>query len=146
MRLYYHIAFLLVCVLLWACKKDDPIPVVPEIEFLGVSPSTVTEYKDPIVFRFSYRDGDGDLGENDPDVTNCFLTDSRNGIVYNYRIKQLAPSAEIVSIQGELTITLQNTGITDGSSSQSATYSIIMQDRAGNRSNRIFSTPVIIVK
>lgn len=137
-----------VCILIVAsCKKDkNTISNTPAIEFVSVTPSQVKEYQDEISFTISYIDGDGDLGENNPDVKNLFLTDSRNGVTYEYRIQQLAPDGATIAIKGNLSVILNNTGITDGSNSQTFTYSMYIVDRAGNQSNTITSSPVVVIK
>ncbi|MCB9235431.1 MAG: hypothetical protein H6581_27495 [Bacteroidia bacterium] len=135
----------LLLVLFSACKKDDPgISEIPEITLLGVNPTTVIELQDSIVFSVSYRDGDGDLGENDANVKNCFIVDSRINASYGFRIQQLAPDDAVIPIQGNLEIVLPNTGITDGSSSQKTTFDLYIIDRAGHSSNVVTSPEITI--
>lgn len=130
-----------------SCKKDDAtISDIPAIEFVSVTPASVTEYQDKITFTISYTDGNGDLGENNPDVKNLFLTDSRNNVTYKYRIQQLAPEGSSIAIKGTLSVILNNTGITNGSTSQTFTYSLYVVDRAGNQSNIVTSSPVVVTK
>lgn len=143
---FKYIYFVFITLII-SCKKDDStISNVPAIEFVSVSPGSVIEYQDKLTFTISYTDGDGDLGENDASVKNLFLTDSRNGVTYKYRISQLAPDGTTIAIKGKLSVELNNTGITDGSNSQTFTYSIYVVDRAGNQSNTITTTPVIVSK
>lgn len=138
---------LLIAVCFSACKKDEIVLTSsPYIEFVSLSPASVQEYSEAISFTIFYQDGDGDLGENVAGVKNLFLTDQRNNITYEYRIEQLAPSDANIAIQGKITIELNNTGITDGSNEQSATYSIYVVDRAGHKSNTIESSPLNIYK
>ena len=128
-----------------SCKKDEqPLSNVPELDFISVSPGTVKEYQDSITFTIAYKDGNGDIGENDPNAKNLYLSDSRNGVVYQYRVKELAPKGSSISIEGKLNIVLKNTGITNGSTSQSVSYSIYLNDRAGNKSN-VVNSPAITV-
>ncbi len=130
-----------------ACKKDgDKITTTPYIEFVSVTPEEVQEFEQVITFTIFYQDGDGDLGENLSEVKNLFLKDNRNSIVYEYRVEQLAPDDANIAIQGNLNIELSGTGITDGSSQQTATFEIYMLDRAGNQSNTITSTAITVSK
>ena len=130
-----------------ACKKDgDEITATPYIEFVSVTPEEVQEFEQVITFTIFYQDGDGDLGENLSEVKNLFLKDNRNSIVYEYRVEQLAPDDANIAIQGNLNIELNGTGITDGSSQQTATFDIYMLDRAGNQSNTITSTAITVSK
>lgn len=136
---------LLIVLAIASCKKDDiVISDTPEIEFVSVTPSTVVEYQDSLVFTIWYRDGDGDLGENGNAVDNLFLTDSRNNVTYKFRIPQLAPDDANITIEGNLNVTLQNTAVLNGSSSESFNYSIYVVDRAGNQSNTVTSSTVTV--
>lgn len=143
-----HRLYLLVMIsfLLSSCKKDDSSEMssVPEIEIVSVTPLQPKEYSDSIVFTIRYKDGDGDLGENDPDVKNLFLTDNRIGITHQYRIQQLAPSGATIAIEGNLNVVLNNLVITDSSATQNANFSIYVKDRAGNKSNVITSPTITI--
>ncbi len=136
----------LVSVALVACKKADEIGPIPEIEFVSVTPGNVQEYADSLVVTIKYRDGDGDLGENTSGAENFFLADSRNNVIYKFRIPQLAPDNSSIIIEGNLNVTLANTAIIDGSNSQTFTYSIYVKDRAGNQSNTVVTSPVTVTQ
>ena len=138
------LTYILILLLLFACKKDDALSVVPTIEFQSISPLTAQEYIDDINITIFYTDEDGDLGENSPDIDNLFVEDSRNGIVYHYRIPQLAPNENEISIQGNFNIKINGTGITDESSNQQVNYAIYVSDRAGNKSNTITTSNITI--
>lgn len=129
-----------------ACKKDDVdlTDPVPQILNVTVNPTSVVEFEDEIIFSVEYRDGDGDLGENNPDVTNLFVIDNRVGITESFRISQIAPDGASVPITGTLQVELPSTGITDNSSSQTVNYTIYMVDRAGNESNRFTTTDITV--
>lgn len=129
-----------------ACKKKEELTNVPKIEFISISPSSAVEYVNSITITFSYDDFNGDLGENNANVTNLFITDSRNNVTYNYRVSQLAPSDATIHIKGNLNAVIKNTAITDASSSQSVTYSLYVKDREGNASNAITTSAITITK
>lgn len=144
-KLFYISTFV---ILISSCKKDKNIEIstTPTIEFVSITPSTATEYQDKITITISYKDGDGNLGENTADVKNLFLTDTRNSVTYKYRIPQLAPSGESVTIQGNLPIEVPNTAIINGASSQIVSYTIYIVDRAGNVSNTVSTSAIMIVQ
>ena len=139
-----RLAYILIVLLLFACKKDETLSVVPAIEFQSISPSIAQEYIDNIIITISYTDEDGDLGENSPDINNLFVEDSRNGIVYHYRIPQLAPTENEIAIEGNFNITINGSGITNSSNSQQVNYAIYVKDRAGNKSNTITTSNITI--
>jgi len=128
------------------CKKDEPVATeTPSIELESISSTNVLE-GDPLTFRIKYTDGDGDLGENNPDVHNLFLTDNRVNITYEYRVQELAPEGSSIIIRGHLDVKLNSTAITNGSNSQTVTYTIYVVDRAGHQSNTVTSAAITIHK
>jgi len=142
------LCFALTCI--WSCGKDsnlDPAPVsaIPSIKFVSIEPGTAVKYQDEIKIKIEYTDGDGDLGENKPDVKNLFCTDSRNNVTYEFRINQLAPDTPEIAITGMLTFNLPPQGfIDDNHSSETTTYSIYVKDRAGNQSNTVQTSTLTI--
>ena len=140
-----NIIYLFVIVLLFSCEKEQVISDTPIIEFKSIFPTTVQEYSDDIIITISYSDGNGDLGENDPDIHNLCVEDNRNGIVYQFRIPHLAPDNNSIAIEGDFNITINGSGITDTSlSSQQVNYSIYVTDRAENKSNTITTSFITI--
>ena len=143
----YSIALISVLVAFSSCKKDEPlVSAIPKVEFISISPAEVKEYKDEIVIKIAYLDGDGDLGENNPNVSNLFVVDLRDTITYEFRIQQLSPEGADIAIRGNLNVILSNSAITDGSASQTVNYALFVKDRAGNMSNIVFSTPINVTK
>lgn len=121
----------------FGCKKEEVIADVPSIKFVSISPNPAVKYQDEIKITIEYTDGNGDLGENTPDVKNLFVTDNRNNVTYEFRIPQLAPDTinEII-IKGNQVINLPPQGfVDDNQTSETAVYSIYVVDRAGNQSN-----------
>lgn len=139
-----NIIYLLVVVLLFSCKKEEEVSVIPVIDFESISPSIAQEYTDDIIITISYADADGDLGENNPDIDNLFVEDNRNNIVYHFRIPELSPSGSTITIEGNFNITINGTGITDGTASQKVNYDIYIKDRAGNTSNKVTTSSITI--
>ncbi len=130
-----------------ACKKDvTTINVVPQLDFISVTPSDVNEFQQPLVFTIHYKDGDGDLGENNADAKNLFLIDNRIGLQYKYRLQQLSPNNSSIAIEGDFKVELKTVARTDSSLMQNATFSIYVVDRSGNQSNTVTSGNVIIRK
>ncbi len=147
---FVRIAFAatLVLTLFSACKKEkiDLTDPVPTILGITVSPATVVEFQDSIIFLIDYRDGDGDLGENSPYAHNLFVTDNRINVTEEFRIRELAPQGAEIPITGTLRVVLRNTGITDNSNSQTVTYTIYMKDRAGNESDRLVTPSITVTR
>ena len=139
------LAVVLVC--FSGCKKEEPISKVPSIKFASISPNPAVKYQDEIKVTIEYTDGDGDLGENTADSKNAFITDSRNNVIYEFRIQQLAPDNANIIINGQLTFNLAPQGfLDDNNTTESTTYSIYIKDRAGNSSNTVQTSSLTINK
>lgn len=136
--------FAIIVLLAMGCTKDEPVNEIPEISFVSATPQTVTAFEDSLTVTISYRDGNGDLGENDTDDNNLFMEDSRNGVVYGFRIRQLAPDDAVIAIEGDLNIAVPNVPIIGSGDSESFTYTIHVVDRAGNESNRVTSSAITV--
>lgn len=130
-----------------SCKKEkNEWSPIPEIEFISLTPSSLVQYSSPLTITIKYKDGDGDLGENNPDVVNTFITDSRNNLTYSFRTRQLAPDNAQIAITGNLNIEIPSISLIGSGNSETITYNIYMTDRAGNKSNTITTSSVTVLK
>ena len=130
-----------------ACKKDEiEFPVEPSITYTSISPAIAIQYSDHVVIAIRYEDGDGDLGENNDNVKNCFVTDNRIGITYQFRIQQLAPTGASIPIKGPLNIDIGGQALTDSSAQQNVSYTLYVVDRAGHKSNSVTTASIVIKK
>ncbi len=128
-----------------SCKKDTSISIVPSITFDSISPNPAIKYRDSVLIVISYVDGDGDLGVDSADIKNLFVTDSRNNVISQFRIPQLAPTGSSIAIEGNLDIVLPPQIFTnDNDTTETATYSIYVVDRAGHKSNTVKTKPLVI--
>jgi len=121
------------------------MPTTPEIEIVSVSPVQVDEFAEGVVLRFSYKDGDGDLGETDPDAYTLWVKDSRLNAADGYHIPPLAPPDAEVAIQGELEVTLTPLFLLGSSGQEVLTYTFYISDRAGNKSNELVTSSINVV-
>ncbi|MEZ4739825.1 MAG: hypothetical protein R2818_10865 [Flavobacteriales bacterium] len=138
--------FIVLVLVLAACKKEaaDIMPFEPAIELVTIGPGTVVEFEQSVTLRFSYKDGNGDLGRSDPDDHSLWIKDSRLNTADGYHIRPLAPPDTEVPIQGELTVQLSPLFLLGNGAQEVMTYSFYIVDRAGNRSNEITSSPITI--
>ena len=126
-------------------KKEETISNTPSIKFVSITPNPAVKYHDEIKVTIEYTDGNGDLGENTPDVKNLFCTDSRNNVTYEFRIPQLSPDNANIIINGQLTFDLAPQGfVDDNNTTETATYSVYVKDRAGNQSNIVQTSSLTI--
>jgi hypothetical protein len=142
-----NIFYGLVLLSLASCKDDESeVSNTPHLDFASISPSAITEFQEEVTLVIRYTDGDGDLGENDPDIKNLFITDQRNGVEYTYRVPQLSPSGSNITIEGNLEVDLNSLSVVGSTTSESAVFNIYIIDRAGNQSNIIASSPITVSK
>ena len=78
----------------------------------SISLKSIIAFQANITSQVYFENGDGDLGENNPDVKNVFIADSRSDLVYQYRISQLAPTGESRAIRGTYTVVIPYSTIT----------------------------------
>lgn len=147
-RLRLILPFLLLSALS-ACDTDPVFPVEPNISFVSISPEVATQFtSDEIQIVFHYEDGDGDLGNEDDQVNNLFIEDTRAAFSSNpgrftaYSFPSLTPDARNPSIQGNFTVTMMTPPYE--SSEEPLVFKIYIVDRAGHVSNTIETTPITV--
>ncbi|MFN0274979.1 MAG: hypothetical protein ACKVPJ_04485 [Chitinophagales bacterium] len=149
-ELYFFFFF---AVVLIACDKEpienepnEIIGDVPYIELRSVSPTTVTEYVDSILFEIFYQDGNGDLGYESPDSMALFITDARIFTTEQYHIPMLTPAGTELTIQGILNVKLDRTIMIDDSNpSETVQFKVQIKDRAGNYSNIVTTQDITVL-
>ncbi len=141
---------LTLCVLtlaITACKKKTPVSNVPVIEFKSLNKYQIKEYTDSLQITIAYSDADGDLGENDPNKKNLFLTDSRTNTVLEYRIKEIVPNNKTASIKGTLNVVIDKLYINNASATTEVViFNAYITDRAGNKSNEVQTGVVTLTR
>ena len=143
---------LIVCTLISSCSKDGstnpnaPISPIPSIELKSVSPQSIHQLSDSLVFEIQYTDGDGDLGDYDADTLSLWITDNRFPLTEKFHIPPLAPQGSAIAITGTLNVTLDHIILKDQTASfESATFTVKLKDRAGNWSNEVTSDSITIL-
>ncbi len=130
--------------ILGACKKDPASGEVPSIKMLNVNSTSVLQFKDSLVITFEYTDGNGDIGENDPDKNSLQIKDRRLANADYYFIKPLAPPDSEIKIKGVISVQVRNTFLLGTGNSEVTNFDLKLRDRSGNWSNTI-STPEITI-
>ncbi len=143
------------------CNQKTDFDVVPSIDYKGINKTEVVqgrEVNDSIFISISFKDGDGDLGfENNK--SNIFLKDSRDGFVTSYSSPVVPESGAENGIEGTITILLNTLfnvccyfpdGMDPCTASttyptDTVSYTITIEDRAGHISNAVTTPPIIIL-
>ncbi len=144
----FTLILLVVVVALVSCSKEEvSLSSTPTISLLSIAPKVVQEFSDSLVLTIAYEDGDGDLGGVHPDSVNLFITDSRIGIVYGFRIQELVPGGAEVPIKGTFKVVLKGLfRVTDTAPSETVSFEIYAKDKAGNRSNTVVSEEIRVTE
>jgi hypothetical protein len=136
----------LTLVLVYGCKKEEKYDIVPEIEFLSLTPSSSPEFSQNVILTIKYKDGDGDIGTEDPDIYSLYVKDSRLPQADEYHIQPLSPPESTIQIEGELNIKLAGLFVLGSNTSEKASFKVKLKDRAGNFSNEITTSNITITK
>lgn len=131
------------------CKEPSNTPL---LTFKEVSKQSLVQGGlDSLFFTFSFVDGDGDVGS---DTNNIQVLDSQTGdIISTYKMPNYIGSHQ-QQRSGTITLVLYSTCCVypNGTSCQSSTlyptremrYQIRLVDQAGNWSNTIESSPIVL--
>lgn len=148
----------LVAITLCCCVQQDEFSDIPSIEFIGQTKTTLSQgalMEDSLFVRFSFQDGDGDLG--DSDSINVFVTDTRQNFPLEFRIPDLSSGTAGTSLEGEVTMLLFTTCCLYDDNSQApctpstsqptdeVQFTLQIRDRAGNFSNVIELSPITLM-
>jgi len=132
---------------LFSCKKEDEAySDTPEIEFVSLTPTSTSEFSQDIKLVISYKDGDGDIGTDDPDEYTLLIHDARLPAADEYHIQPLTPPNQSIQIEGDLKINLAGLFVLGNDSTESTRFTIKLRDRAGNWSNSVTSTSITVNK
>ena len=143
------------CVLLFAigiwwsaCTDDLVLPNrAPVVQIVGLSPDTARAWQDTLTLSFTYQDDNGDLGSPDPNRIAIELTDSRLPTPDTYALAPLLDLDSIKAIAGTIHLKIKPTFILGNQTQQqSYRYSLVLIDRAGNRSNTALSPTVTVIE
>ena len=141
------LAFVLISTLMLSCNTDsnEIFSKIPEINIANTSPLSLKAYRQNVQIVLGYTDGDGDLGWIDPDKYSIYVLDSRLSEEDEYHVPPLAPDGAVIPIQGKLLVELHNSFLLGSGGSETITYTIRMQDRAGNWSNSVTTPSITII-
>lgn len=126
-------------------QKEDKITPDPKpiLKILSLSPSSVQEFQ-PVTLTLEITDGDGDIGEDNPDNKTLSIKDSRLPEADTYHVQPLAPPDTKVAIKAPLKIEIPNLFLFGNGNSEQVSFTIKIKDRSGNWSNEVSSAAITI--
>jgi len=137
-----------ICLIQSGCKEtpEPVLPIVPVLRVKSISPSAVQNFDNLVVLELEYEDGDGDLGEEDPDKKTLWVKDSRLADADLYHVQPIAPPDENVPIQGIIRVEIPNVFIIGNGNSEEVFFRVKIQDRAGHWSEEDVSPSITITR
>ena len=160
-----HLLLLAGCAAAVTCARIPEFPVEPVIEYRGISQNTIEQSRggialDTIEIKFSFTDGDGDIGSEDS--VNIFLQDSRDGSIQLFKVNPIPKLGAGNGLRGEIKILMTNSSVTGyfcctfpntfltclpskQYPSDTLSYQIFIRDRSGNISNKIRTEKITIL-
>ena len=145
-RLSLHILALTALSSAWmaGCRPEEVDPVEPELTWVSINATTVESSTTPLTVTLAYRDHQGDLGWDDPDVHALEVQDDRLGAPDTYHIPPLTPDGMELDIDGTFIIQLPPLFLLGNGGDESTRLTFRITDRAGHVSNAVIS-PVILI-
>ena len=140
-----------------SCIKAPEYAIEPELTFEGLSSTRMVQSDvnlDSTVLFLSFTDGDGDIGSEQE--LNLFITDTRDDfLAARYRLPFVPVAGSNNGISGDIQLVLYTTCCTfpngqapctssDQFPTDTVVYEIYMVDRAGNESNVVQTSPIIL--
>lgn len=137
-------------IVLIGCNKEDNSDITPILEFEEFTIFQNTEnLADSALFKFIFKDGDGNLGSLDSNEFNCFLTyEEKNGnssVSFpeiprrEFSLLNLTPDGRKKKIEGSILLILKPAPVFNISTDSAYRYTCYVVDRDGNCSNIILS-------
>ena len=123
----------------------DPISSTPEIVIHAMTPESINQFE-RVKFMLGYTDGDGNLGDEDPNVHALEVLDTRDSILHTFHVPPQSPVPNI-TISGVLEFDIENIILLDqNSTSEEVVFTIRLKDASGKWSNTVESPTLTISK
>jgi len=128
-----------------SCESEDPesdARLEPVSEIPAILSAVVRMESDTYWLDVNFRDGNGDVGYDDPDKGVFFVWDSRDtSIMEWYPLPPVSPLDSSIAVDVSLSLELvKPTDNIAGSSNWSAV--VQLEDRSGNRSDKVVTNVV----
>ncbi len=137
-------------VFLAACLKPPDYNEIPSVKVESLSPTLIYELVDSTILRFSFTDGDGDIGspyDVEPRPVTIYVTDLRTGKDKLYRMPDVSPSGNSRVISGEVRLAIvEFCRCYYTEQYDTLFYAVRISDQAGNISNVDTSAIALVVE
>lgn len=160
MNMWRFISYIFLLSVTVSCINAPDYPDEPLIEYIGISKNTLDQSNfntDSLFLKFSFTDGNGDLGHNPNDTArNIYIRDLRTGLIQDRFKSPFIPEEGIGNgITGNIELLLYTTccrypgnimpcEVVEDIPFDTVVFEVSIRDRAGNFSNKIQTEPIII--
>lgn len=135
--------FILSLILIFnACKKNND--ALFNISLLNTSPTSIQEFQENIMVEIEFEHSKGFMGFYDPDYLSLEVKDSRLTNADYYHLIPLNPPENELEINGIIKLEIDSPFILGSGDVETLFFTIRIQDREGEWSNKI-TTPLITV-
>ncbi len=130
------------------CKKEEVVVANPNplLRLVSVSSKNLKQFKDSLIITIEYTDGDGDIGETNPDLNDLQIKDQRLSKPDYYFVKPLTPPNANIKVKGTIAVQIKNAFLLGTADSEITTFELRLTDRAGNWSNSVKTDVITITK
>ena len=130
------------------CKKEEVVVANPNplLRLVSVSSKNLKQFKDSLIITIEYTDGDGDIGETNPDLNDLQIKDQRLSKPDYYFVKPLTPPNANIKVKGTIAVQIKNTFLLGTADSEITTFELRLKDRAGNWINSLKTDVITITK
>lgn len=130
------------------CKKEEVVVANPNplLRLVSVSSKNLKQFKDSLIITIEYTDGDGDIGETNPDLNDLQIKDQRLSKPDYYFVKPLTPPNANIKVKGTIAVQIKNAFLLGTADSEITTFELRLKDRAGNWSNSVKTDVITITK
>lgn len=131
-----------------SCKKEEVVVANPNplLRLVSVSSKNLKQFKDSLIITIEYTDGDGDIGETNPDLNDLQIKDQRLSKPDYYFVKPLTPPNANIKVKGTIAVQIKNAFLLGTADSEITTFELRLKDRAGNWSNSVKTDVITITK
>lgn len=145
-----------------ACYERVELPAEPSLSFVGLDKSTILQgfsKEDSLTITLELKDGDGDIGFSTADsiVNSIYIRDLRTGnISEQFNIPEIPENISVNGIEAQLELKIYTTcclfpdnippcSVIETYPFDTIIYEITIQDRAGNISEPVRTSPITIL-
>jgi hypothetical protein len=159
--IHIKLIFGLVASLMYSCASSPDFSNTPSVEFRGFSNVRLNqgEFNDSTFVQLFFTDGDGDFGANTTsNAPNIFFKDLRTGVTNQYKAPFIPVQGANNGVSGKINILLRSTccvypaatgippcEVVAEYPTNTLTYEIYIEDRAGNKSNIVTTAPLELI-